>query len=494
VIYDDPYGRFWKRHLTSGQFAPASATISPGYPWVEPDLPEAEARPIAELPLMHHFTGWGTVIMRGGWGEDDIYASFRIGDHYWSHQHADAGAFTIYRRGALAIDSGTYQSGYRAEHHYMYAMQAIAHNTVLVRDPRDYYPDFKATVFVAPNQEAILPYPNDGGQRRVGSGGHNYSPDDIDAWRAEIDDYEFGNITLVAHGSDYTVAAGDLDAAYNNRNSGTGDATDRTRRVKDFQRYFVYLRPGYFAVFDRIEAYAADFEKTWLVHAINEPDIDDDQITITRADTVKHRWTWGDLEHRQQDRSLYRYDGRLFVKTVLPRQAQITKIGGDGRQFWIDGRNYDGSRNRGGVKWMTAPPTEGPPEPGAWRVEVSPHGRQAKDLFLHVLYPTLATTRAMPAVRSIQADAGGMTGAHVAANFENPQWLVLFNSSVGSVDSVSYSLQGEGRCKQLLTDMVPGKRYTVTQNGKPVTAVAADDQGIVFFVAELTGTDTFELD
>ena len=107
--------------------------------------------------------------MRTGWSENDTSATLKYGDNFWSHEHGDVGAFTIYSRGNLAIDSGSYRSAYGSLHHFEYARQTIAHNTLTVTDSADYYP---GTTFTVGDQTGALiqmaPV-NDGGQRRVGS-------------------------------------------------------------------------------------------------------------------------------------------------------------------------------------------------------------------------------------------------------------------------------------------------------------------------------------
>ena len=69
--------------------------------------------------------------------------------------------------------------------------------------------------------------------------------------------------------------------------------------------------------------------------------------------------------------------GRLFSKTLLPERFDMVKIGGPGKQFWVDGQNF--------------PMPKGHATPdttqllGQWRIEVSPKKAAADDYFLHFI-------------------------------------------------------------------------------------------------------------
>ena len=51
-------------------------------------------------------------------------------------------------------------------------------------------------------------------------------------------------------------------------------------------------------------------------------------------------------------------------QVLLPQPANILAIGGNGFDFYVDGRNYD----EGGTVRTKAKPQA---EPGAWRLEIS---------------------------------------------------------------------------------------------------------------------------
>ena len=69
-----------------------------------------QPKPISTLPLSRYFGApFGWMVARTGWGEDAAIAEMKINEYnFANHQHLDAGAFQLYYRGALAIDSGLY--------------------------------------------------------------------------------------------------------------------------------------------------------------------------------------------------------------------------------------------------------------------------------------------------------------------------------------------------------------------------------------------------
>ncbi len=171
-IYNDPVLRGWARFMNG---AALDGNEPSAWPYYTPDKPANSASDRSSLPLCRNFTGWGMLICRSGWTENDTWMSFKYGDSFWSHEHFDAGHFDLFNRGTLAIDSGTYHAGSGSRHRLKYAIQAIAHNTITVTDPSDSYST--QLVQVSPSTTASIiceALPNDGGQRRVGSGWQSY--------------------------------------------------------------------------------------------------------------------------------------------------------------------------------------------------------------------------------------------------------------------------------------------------------------------------------
>jgi hypothetical protein len=350
---------------------------------------------LAALPLTAYFDGLGQLVARSDWGPDATYVSFKAGDNYWSHTHLDQGAFTIYKGGALAIDSGLYGPDYDADHHMDYEYQTIAHNTVTVTDPADTVP--------APARGRRPPRPiaNDGGQRRVGSGwGVEAAPLDLEEWQRKRDIYHTGKIEQLLIKDELTVAVADVTPAYTNARSGQGRFSDRTRRVEDFHRIFGYdRRDDVIVVFDHVVSSKAAFPKRWLLHALEEPTVDTGGFTLN---------TPGDDE-------LGHSGGRLRGEVLLPRQARVELVGGKGREFLVDGKNYDEGVAEALRRHQDA-------EPGQWRIEISPPAPRKEDDFLVVMLPSLAKDASIPHEVRLLPGITGVVGVEISGPHHTSRW------------------------------------------------------------------------
>lgn len=376
--------------------APGKAPIPSAWPWgpltdatlINPHAADA-------LPLSKIFDGIGLVVARSDWSPDATYVTFKAGDNYWSHSHLDQGAFTIYKGGPLAIDSGVYGPSYGSDHHMNYDYQTIAHNTITVTDPEDTVP--------APGKKQPRPIANDGGQRRVGSGwGVEAAPIDRAEWEAKRDTYHTGTLERVLAEDGLTVAVADITPAYTNSRSGEGTFSDRTRRVERFWRVFGYDRvDDVVVVFDNVIATSAAFRKRWLLHTLEAP-----QVTASGFSVV--------VPARNRPG---RAGGRLDAKVLLPKHAVINSLGGRGFEFFVDDRNYaEGGKLYGLIDKLG--PAQA--EPGAWRIEVSPIQGAAADLFLVVLFPSLGDAPAPHRVRLLEEK--DRVGCEVVGSKRTTRW------------------------------------------------------------------------
>jgi hypothetical protein len=296
----------------------------------------------APLPLSRHFGHAGVVMARDSWGSDATTLQFRSTSFYSiNHHHREENTFTLHYRGALAIDSGYYDS-YGSTHWLNYFTRTIAHNGIVVFDPKQGYVIFGRKVA------------NDGGQIMMTEPA---TLADIDVGGAQ----HLGGITHYEDSGDYMYAAGDATKAYD------------PKRVRLAEREIVYLRhtsTGHpiVLVLDRVESTNPEFVKKFLLHTVNEPKLDGNVAVAENK------------------------SGRLTSITLLPEQARIERIGGPGRETWVGGENYPFTRGKGFGPFHT---------PGAWRLEVSPTSHQLRDTFLHVLFVDDATA---PAVNPASAE------------------------------------------------------------------------------------------
>ncbi len=363
--------------------ARAPAVTPTAWPWGPlPDSSLHDSQAIERLPLTRFFDGLGLFVGRSTWGDRATYVTFKAGDNYWSHMHLDQGAFTIYKGGALAIDSGLYGPKYGSDHHMNYSYQTIAHNTLVVRDPRDVIP------IPAGNEKPARSIANDGGQRRVGSGWSiEAAPLDRAEWENKREIYHTGAIKARFEQHGLSVFVADLTPAYTNHLSGKGTFSHRTRRVEKLTRIFVYDRVNdVVVVFDQVIATTASFRKTWLLHTINEP--------VLSADGFRVAIEAGGGRGRA--------GGILQGHVLWPRNAVVNMIGGPGFEYFVDGQNFD---EQGGIR-KTAQKKPNV-EPGAWRVEISPAGDNYEDNFLVVMVPRLRADTDEIEVHATPHEGGG---------------------------------------------------------------------------------------
>ena len=375
----------------------------------------ADRRPISELPAAKFFPPpMGELVARTGWklgiDSDDAVIRMRIGGTFFgNHQHNDFGIFQIYYRGSLAISSGVYEgenSGYDSEHWKNYYHQTIAHNGLLIFDPAEeikYHNN---------------PTANDGGQRWPKDVGYN--PKDLEDLLS--DDFHVADVTAHQTGPDdslpdYAYISGDITRAYSQ-----DKATLVTRSMVTLNTFDSEF-PASLVVFDRLASKDAALKKTWLLHSIQEPSVDDRTVTI-----INDGASWND----EGD-----YGGKLELRSLLPASATISTVGGPGREFWIESTltNY-------------ATTKDGAAEPGAWRVEISPQNPNLSDSFLNVMTVMDATTSSRPPVTL--ADGETHVGAAILDR------AVLFGKEATLYDNARFTLTGAGDKKILVCDLEAG--------------------------------------
>lgn len=332
-----------------------------------------------DLPLAKHFRGKGIVMARSGWswGDEsrDTWLAFTNGDYFGDHDHYDVNAFQISRGDAdLAIDSGRYDDDWDAAGQpakmmrsqlFNYYQRTIAHNTMLVYDPNESFPS------------GLL---NDGGQRWLLAKGKNrnvpedwaqgvFPSDDGTGtcdWTTNPGRWERGDIVAYQATKDFVFVRGDGTKAYS------------PAKLSSFVRDLVYVRPSLVVVFDHVVATKPSFEKTWLLHTINEPWINGDGSGFSASDG----------------------ESRIVGVPILPTTRRLVKVGGPSNEFLVAGVRY-----RAGPASEVAPSAlhEGE-RPGAWRIEERPTTAQAEDWFANVLLLTDRTSQEEPRIDMISND------------------------------------------------------------------------------------------
>lgn len=318
----------------------------------------------SQLPLTKLFDGIGLIVSRTSWDKNSTYATFKTGDNYWSHSHLDQGSFTIFKGGALAIDSGLYGTGYGSDHHFNYTYQSIAHNLVTISDPEDIRVLPAKSKNSKPREIA-----NDGGQRRVGSGWGLKAPLDLIDWNNQKNIYHTARLTQFIEKENVVVAVADLTPAYTNNLSGKNNFVNRTKRVKKYARIFIHDKNNdLIIIFDQIKTFNPLFRKKWLLHSLNEPTINGRFFQLSTSPNPVSGMA----------------GGKLTGQVLLPQNHLIQKIGGKGFEYYIDGKNYD---ENGRIMKLANKRKNA--EPGHWRIELQAKTVNKDDIFLVALQPLL---------------------------------------------------------------------------------------------------------
>ena len=263
------------------------------------------------------------------------------------HKHYDNNNFIIFKHGYRALDSGTRpEPGLHLPYYYA---RTVAHNCVTIYMPGETFNKHWGTP--ASCEEPSLQHPNDGGQCKILAS------------------------TLLEHQEteDYVYIASDATESYN------ADKADLVMRE------FIWCAPDVFVVFDRVTSDKAEYAKSWLYHTAAEPIMN------------------GSLEFSETSQG-----GKSICRTLFPKDAVIEKIGGPGKQFWCDGRNWPlpvltpddyGYASRGNV-----PPDEWPLV-GQWRVEVKPGKASKADYFMHIIQVGDESLSQLPATKTFETRA-----------------------------------------------------------------------------------------
>jgi len=411
--------------------------------WRDTDL---GTRKPDDLPLTKYFGfphGW--MIARTGWGKNSVIAEMKVNEYnFINHQHHDGGAFQIYYKGPLAIDAGMYSGtsggnkGYNSPHNKNYFKRTIAHNSLLIYDPDEV---FKSIGYGGKFKTEFAD--NDGGQRLPGDGWH--APQTLEDLVSK--DYKTGKVMAQGFGPDqtepdYTYLKGDITKAYGSK-------------VKEVKRSFVFLNfhsekiPAALIVFDKVVSSIPEFKKFWLLHSIEEPEVNGRDIIIKRTKN-------GD-------------NGKLLNTALLPGpdNADITAMGGPGKEFWVFGENYENEPTRG-----RDPATER----GAWRIEITPARTSEVDYFLNVMQVMDNDYEGQLKVDLINGNK--VTGVQIGDR------VVIFSRDTELIDTpFSFELKENDTYSILLTDMAEGTWQVLKDGQVMIPAIQVRKQeGTVYFM------------
>lgn len=376
------------------------------------DDPQLAAQAPDSLPHNANFGLSGYYVMRSGWQPEDTLVVFKSLPYYLeNHNDRNNGSFSIFHNDAqLALNSGVYDS-YGTPHHRRYKTKAIAHNTLLIGGN-----------FVEPLR--------------------SYALDTVDT-------FGYSELLLYEATLEHTCIAVDLSGAYDPLTFPVDHRPDAVDRCEKQKRYLVYLPElaGWdgpaIIIYDYAIANDPSFEKRYLLHSENSPNINSATGLITIDEG----------------------DGRLFDKVLFAERYTIQSVGGPSTPFldW----DYD-ALPVDPMPWVGA---AGDFLFGQYRVEVVPRSPKLKDLFLNVLLPTDTTVSSAPRIDEIETDT--VMGTRVADQ------VLVFGKEDGPLDVISYTVVAAGSHRHLLVDCYPNGIYSLERNGTPAGTVTASQDGVI---------------
>lgn len=428
--------------------------------WYDPTLaPHNPAT--APLAVRLGAGGMDEVYMRSSWTDPSFTsAEFEAGKYFYGHQHMDAGSFTISRKGYLALDSGVgaqYHGSNGEDFGRNYYRRSIAHNTISVYDAAEIF--FRDGVVL-----------NDGGQ---------HVPPSDPTYQDILTKAEFSTGTLLRYDntSSYTYCQGDIAPAYNSaRIMQRYNLGSYTNKITSYTREFVYLRPDFFVCFDRVSAKSPTLSKVWNLHVSGDPQISGASGTQVAGNATGGIWEYPGADvMKVTDPTGAFQRGSMYMKSLLPKQRMMRKIGGNvrsltGYAFWAGGIGANGrydpklGANHYWGDWLPGYAFDEDylwAMPVGWgRVEVQPTVDATTDLFLHVMYPCDEAITSMPDTRLVESANA------VGAEIVNRRVLMFGRTETSNLDSLTYTLApNDTAAIHTIADLTPGASYRVYKSG-----------------------------
>ena len=376
------------------------------------DLEIAENRHEGYSPVSYISLYLNRMIARRQWDDETSPAVFMKGGERSTanHEHKDAGTFQIFYKDLLARDSGIYDS-----YGSPYSTGTIGHNGVTVFNPA---------------KADTLGGWYSGGQRGIGESAN------LEEWltrkRHAVAEKEGASYSIKDGKTEYAYIASNIAPAYDE------DVEYLSRRMLSIFTESAEF-PLIFACYDRITANPA-FRKAVLLHAEEEPRIEDNTVTLTHG------------------------GGKLVAKYLSDSEISLDPLGGENRNRMINGKQCGVSKFRG-EGWRAL-----------WgRVEVVPKEGNLTDDVLAVMYVTDEENENTLKVEKISAQ--GIIGATVMNN------ALLFIKSLVCPDSL-YELEvaGEGDMTYYVSGLSEGK-WRIKVGGKSLTVKVSADEKFARFVA-----------
>ena len=369
--------------------------------------------------------GLGQIVMKSNFHRENSTHVIFWAPQYWYSPHAnfDLASFTIYKNGSLALDSGNgknsddFPRGDKSK-------EAVFHNIMGLYDPD------------------------------ADDDGFNYMGFDFDSegasdhWQDPA--YSQTGVNLIGQlrgfitTPDYDYAEYDYSHAYNQT------------RCRSAVRRMMYLRgkenKEFVLIHDLVDS---DQEKRFLLHTAFEPTINNDIVTVTNNFENAH--------------------GRMFVKSILPENKEILKVGGEGK--WFVDANWQVINSRGpyvdwGAYWT-----------GSYRFEI--RSQENEFLTLMQLGDSEALTSLWPMKKIVTTNFSGV--------FLKNKWLVLLKRSSTTAATISYKIKSSKVISHIIAGLEPHTEFMIYKNKIFQSSVNANDVGVVFFKDNPAGITKYKI-
>ncbi len=384
-----------------------------------------------------------TMTARTSWDEDAAAVLMRMGTKTMSnHDLADHGTFQIYYKGLLAGTSGAYKQ-YNSNAHRYYLKATVAHNGLLVFDPSK--ADAEPVWNCSENHEhdtTTCAISNAGRYYYSGSQRFLSDPSSIETWTGG--QYDMGDM---------------LGASYEYNRDGTGKyayiATDLTKAypsdtVEFLSRRMLTLYTGneemplLFFTYDTMVGKGEDYTKSWLLHTVQEPTIDEEKLTAT----------------------VIQEGGRLVMHSLSGATA-ISKVGGEGKHFWINGKNCQDTYHDPTADYCTR----------FWgRIELTTTGNLA-DTMLTAMYVTDADS-----TETLEITSAKNEYAEYAKILDK---FVVFTNTKAELQSkeFSFTTEGTGLYEYYISGLEAGSWHIYVDGIQVATVVCDEGEGFARFTA-----------
>jgi hypothetical protein len=336
-------------------------------------------KPISELPKVKLFPSNKVAILRSGWDlspkSTDTLAAVYCRP-YEGHCHRDAGHFNLWRGQDELTGDGGFYANTNVPFHSNYFTATVAHNCVLIHDPKEPLLGSVGYGIVTAN---------DGGQVR-GDGPHYGRQDLRCGWyRGEIE-----NFTDDAR---FSYLFADITPAY---------SSFKAVRVA---RAFFWLKPSTYVICDWVRSVKPDLTKQWLLQSATRPTVQGSQKIVRGTSEA------GIIETMDGRRATITSGrSKLELQVLAPERTLVRHLGGQGYASWVDGQNVEPPANMpmnadGGRKLEAARKAA-----LHWRLEVEATEPSNDTVFLNVLDATAADAQTPPSAALVRrGEAVGAT-------------------------------------------------------------------------------------